>query len=120
MAENENDRQDNGLIIAEVRAYLVNGETIDLLPFKHANDVRSEINKFIEDWARTGFLLKENFMYPWHQVKTVEVLSVQALSSAQAGPFLEDWRLDSEAQQTFWKTRKPQKNEEKKEEPAHA
>jgi hypothetical protein len=103
------------LLIAQVRALLLNGETIDLLPFKHDEDVRAEVNKFVEDWVKTGFLLKENFLYPWHQVKLVEVVSVEAISYAAARPYLDDWRQDSEAQKLFWKTRKPQpKTAEKK------
>ncbi len=104
------------LLVAQVRAFLLNGEAIDLLPFKHEDDVRVEVNKFIEDWAKSGFLLKENLLYPWHQVKMLEVVSVLALTHAQAEPYLEDWRRDTDAQKAFWKTRKPEsKQEEKKE-----
>jgi hypothetical protein len=104
------------ILVAEVRAHFLDGEKVDLLPFKHEEDVRAEVNKFIEDWSKTGFLLKENSMYPWHRVKAVEVVSVQAMTHAQAAPYFERWRQDTEAQKTFWKTRKSQaKKEEKKE-----
>ncbi len=111
------------ILIAEVRAYLVSGETIELLPFKHEEDVRAEINKFIEDWSKSGFLLKENFLYPWNQVKLIEVVSVNAMSHAEAQPYLEEWQRDSDAQKAFWKTRKPKAKEEDKKDggagPAH-
>jgi len=106
-AGKKEEPKDDVLLIAEVKAYFLNGESVDLLPFKHETDVRAEVNTFIEDWVKTGFLLKENFLYPWHQVKAVEVVSVQALSHAEAAPYLEVWRRDTEAQKVFWKTRKP-------------
>jgi hypothetical protein len=106
MAESS-ESKDDILLIAQVKAYLVTGETVDLLPFKHAEDVRAEVNKFIEDWAKTGFLLQGPFLYPWQQVKSVEVVSVQAMTHDQAQPFLDEWERDTEAQKAFWKTRKP-------------
>ncbi len=115
--EKEKDApKEDVILIAEVRAYLVSGETIDLLPFKHEEDVRAEINKFIEDWSKTGFLLKENFLYPWEQVKLIEVASVKAMSHAEAKPYLEEWQRDSDAQKAFWKTRKAKAKEGEKEE----
>jgi hypothetical protein len=117
MAETEEAPKENILLIAQVRANLLTGGVIDLLPFKHQEDVRAEVNKFIEDWVKTGFLLKENFLYPWHQVKNVEVVWVKALTQAEAKPYLDVWQLDTEAQKSCWKTRKPAgKQDEKKEE----
>jgi hypothetical protein len=112
--ESSNEPKEDVILTAEVRAHFLDGETVDLLPFKHEEDVRAEINKFIEDWSKTGFLLKERFMYPWHQVKQVEVVSVQAMTHAQATPYFDQWRQDTEAQKTFWKTRKPQAKKEEK------
>jgi len=103
---NDDAQQGDELLIAEVKAYFIDGEAVDLLPFKHETDVRAEVNKFIEEWVKTGFLLQGPFLYPWHQVKMVEVVSVQALTHAQAAPYLENWRQDTEAQKAFWKTRK--------------
>jgi hypothetical protein len=113
MAESSNEKNENVLLVAQVRAHLLSGEPIDLLPFKHPEDVRAEVNKFIEDWSKTGFLLQRNFLYPWNQVRLIEVLSVQEMSKAEAEPFLAEWRKDSEAQSAFWKTRKPQQAEKK-------
>ncbi len=109
-----NEPKEDVILIAEVRAHFLDGEIVDLLPFKHEEDVRAEVNKFIEDWSKTGFLLKENFMYPWHQVELVEVISVQAMTHAQAAPYFEQWREDTAAQKGFWKTRKPQAKKEEK------
>jgi len=107
MAETEEVPRENTLLVAQVRANLLTGGALDLLPFKHEQDVRSEVNKLIEDWSKTGFLLKENFFYPWHQVKNVEVVWVKALTQAEAKQYLDVWRLDLEAQKSFWKTRQP-------------
>lgn len=115
MAEDKEESKapnEDVLLVAHVRALFLNGDSVDLLPFKHEADVRAAINGFIEDWVRTGFLLKENRLYPWHQVKHVEVVSVKALSHAEAQPYLEVWRLDTEAQKEFWKTRKTQQKED--------
>lgn len=119
MAEDKKDGpKEDVILIAEVRAHFLDGKTVDLLPFKHEEDVRAEVNKFIEDWSKTGFLLKQNVMYPWHQVKMVEVISVQAMTHAQAAPYIDQWNQDSEAQKSFWKTRKPQAKKEEKTESA--
>ena len=102
------------ILIAEATAFFVDGETVDLLPFKHEEDVHAEVNKLIEEWSKTGFLLKGRFLLPWHQVKMIEVVSVQAMTHAEAGPYVEQWRQDTEAQKAFWKTRKPQGKKEEK------
>jgi hypothetical protein len=112
----DDEQKEDVILIAEVRAYLLGGETVDLLPFKHEEDVRAEVNKFIEDWSKTGFLLKEHYLYPWHQVTTIEVTSVRAMTHAQAAPHIQRWDEDSAAQKAFWKTRKPQDKNDKKDE----
>ncbi|AXC11545.1 hypothetical protein ACPOL_2221 [Acidisarcina polymorpha] len=121
MAEkSEEQPKDDLLLVAHVRARLLGGEVIDLLPFKHETDVRGEVNRFIEDWVKTGFLLKQNLLYPWHQVQRVEVVSVQILNPEQAQPYLEVWKLDTDGQKDFWKTRQPQgKKDGEKEGGAH-
>jgi hypothetical protein len=121
MAEDKDKKdqpKEDIILIAEVRAHLHDGETIDLLPSTHEEDVRTEVNQFIDDWSKTGFLLKENFLYPWHRVKVVEVMSVQAMTHAQAAPYIDQWNQDTEAQKAFWKTRKPQAKKEEKTESA--
>jgi len=103
---NYEEPNEDAILIAEVRATMLDGETVALLPFKHEEDVRAEVNKFVGDWAKTGFLLKDNFLYPWHRVKAVEVASVQRMTRSQAQPYLDAWTEDTEAQKTFWKTHK--------------
>ena len=110
----EEQKKEDVLLVAEVRAHFLDGATVNLLPFKNEEDVRAEVNKFIEDWSKTGFLLKGNFMYPWHQVKSVEVLSVRSMTHAEAQPYLTDWERDTEAQKVFWKTRTPKGKEQPK------
>ena len=104
------------VLVAQVRAHLINGDSFDLLPFRHEEDVRSQVNDFIEEWANTGFLLRNRFLYPWSQVKAIEAVSVEAMTHAQARPYDEVWQRDAEAHRVFWKTRKPRGQKDKKEE----
>jgi hypothetical protein len=70
------------MLIARLKAHLVTGETIELLPVRHETDVKKEVSELLKDWASSGFLIWEKFVYPWHQVQTVEV-SVESLSSGE-------------------------------------
>ncbi len=115
MTEKHAEQKRDVLLIAEVKAYLLDGETVELLPFKHEKDVRAEVNTFIEDWSKTGFLMKDGTCYPWHRVKSVEITSVNAMTHAEAAPYLQAWRQDTERQKRFWKTVEPQAKEEKDE-----
>jgi hypothetical protein len=36
------------------------------------------------------------------------------MTYAQAAPYFDQWRQDTETQKTFWKTRKPQAKKEEK------
>ena len=71
------------MLIAHLRAHLVTGETVELLSVRHETDVKKELTRLLEGWASSGFLIWEKFVYPWHQVKTIEV-AVESLSSAEA------------------------------------
>jgi hypothetical protein len=71
------------MLIAYLKAHLVTGETVDLLPVRHETDVKTELNGLLEGWASSGFLIREKFVYPWHQVKTIEV-SIENLSKEEA------------------------------------
>jgi hypothetical protein len=70
------------MLIARLKAHLVTGETVELLPVRHETDVKKEVTELLNGWASSGFLIWEKFVYPWHQVKTVEV-SVENLSSGE-------------------------------------
>lgn len=71
------------MLIAHLKAHLVSGESVDLLPVRHETDVKKEVNALLEGWASSGFLIRERLVYPWHQVQTIEV-SIQNLSSAES------------------------------------
>jgi hypothetical protein len=95
------------LLIAQMRAHLVSGETFELLPIKHENDVKSEVESLTQSWAESGFLVHGRFIYPWHQVKWVEVTQVEELPLQLA-----DRRYDqlyaaerARMQENFWRTR---------------
>jgi hypothetical protein len=71
------------MLIAHLQAHLVTGETVELLPVRHETDVKKELTGLLEGWASSGFLIWEKFVYPWHQVQTIEV-TVESLSSGDA------------------------------------
>lgn len=104
----EQKNQPKVLLIAHVKAHLVNGEAFDLLPIKHEEDVKGEVNALIESWAKTGFLLRGRHIYPWHQVKNVEVLDVEELPLREAHLRLEELYAADRArmQESFWRTKK--------------
>jgi hypothetical protein len=71
------------MLIAHVKAHLVTGETVELLPVRHETDVKKELSGLLEGWHSSGFLIWERFVYPWHQVKSIEV-AVESVSNAEA------------------------------------
>jgi hypothetical protein len=73
------------MLIAYLKAHLVSGETVELLPVRHETDVKKEVSGLLESWASSGFLIWEKFVYPWHQVQTIEVrvVNLSAEESAQ-------------------------------------
>ena len=71
------------MLIAYLKAHLTSGETLDLLPVQHENDVKKEVSGLLESWASSGFLIRDRFAYPWHQVQRIEV-SVEQLSNEDA------------------------------------
>jgi hypothetical protein len=77
------NRGEPHMLIAHLKARLVSGETIELLPVQHETDVKKELSSLLEGWSSSGFLIWEKFVYPWHQVQTIEV-TVQRLSAAEA------------------------------------
>ena len=101
------------LLIAQLRAFLVSGESFDLLPIKHEQDVKTEVESLIESWAESGFLIHGRFIYPWHQVKQVEVTQVEEMPLQLARQRFDDLYAAQRArmQEDFWRTR--QKSEKK-------
>lgn len=115
MAEEGRSQKEDVVLVAHVRAHMVDGESVDLLPFRHEEDVRSPVKDFIGDWAKSGFLLHDNFFYPWTRVRSVEVTYVEELTHEQSLRYIDEWHRDGYKEQAFWKTRRSaaKKDEEK-------
>ena len=91
------------MLIAHLKAHLVTGETVELLPVRHETDVKKELTGLLEGWASSGFLVWEKFVYPWHQVETIEV-TVENLSSGEAAQRMLDLHGAARARrhEEFW------------------
>ncbi len=111
------EQQPQVILIAHLHAQLVSGETLKLLPIRHENDVKSDVIKLLEDWAKSGFLLRGNVAYPWHQVKLVEVTEIEELAPHEVHQRMLTLEGEDRAQmqQGFWKTRAVQKDEKDQE-----
>jgi hypothetical protein len=109
------------VLIAHATVHLVNDESFDLLPFKSDEDVKSKVADLMENWSKSGFLLRGRYIYPWHQVAHVEVTLVEEMSPIESEQQLIDWEINDQyrLQQGFWKTKKPrEKKDESKQESA--
>ena len=95
------------LLIAQLRAHLVSGESFDLLPIHHEQDVKSEVESLVESWSESGFLVHGRFIYPWHQVKHVEVTQVEEMPVELARQRYPEFygAARARAQDDFWRTR---------------
>jgi hypothetical protein len=105
------------LLIAQLRAFLVSGESFDLLPIKHEQDVKSEVESLVQSWAESGFLVHGRFIYPWHQVKHVEVTQVEEMPLQLAHQRFDELYAAQRArmQEGFWRThRKSEKKTNEK------
>ena len=111
--EPKKDDQPQVLLIAQLRAHLVSGESFDLLPIKHEQDVKTEVESLMESWAESGFLVHGRFIYPWQQVKHVEVTQVEEMPVRLAHQRLDELYAADRArtQENFWRTH--QKTEKK-------
>ena len=91
------------MLIARLKAHLVTGETVELLPVRHETDVKKEVTGLLEGWASSGFLIWEKFVYPWHQVQTIEV-AVENLSSGEVAQRMLDLHGGDRARlhEEFW------------------
>jgi hypothetical protein len=92
------------MLIGHLKAHLVTGETVEWLPVRHETDVKKELNRLLEGWASSGFLIWEKFVYPWHQVETIEV-AVESLSNGEAAQRMLNLHDADRAQlhDEFWK-----------------
>jgi hypothetical protein len=92
------------MLIAHLKAHLVTGETVELLPVRHETDVKKELSGLLEGWHSSGFLIWEKFVYPWHQVRSIEV-AVESVSNAEAAQRMVDLHGADRARlhEEFWK-----------------
>jgi hypothetical protein len=104
------------LLIAQLRAHLLNGEALELLPIKHESDVKHEVEALVQSWSDSGFLLHGRFVYPWHQVRAIEVVSVEEMPIRLAHQRLEELygAERARAQEAFWRTRHQKEDPDKK------
>ena len=115
--DTKKEKQPEVLLIAQLRAFLVSGESFDLLPIKHEQDVKSEVESLVESWAESGFLVHGRFIYPWHQVKHVEVTQVEEMPLPLAHQRFDELYAAQRArmQEDFWPTcRKTERKPEEK------
>ena len=91
------------MLIAHLKAHLVSGETVELLPVRHETDVKQELSSLLKEWASSGFLIREKFVYPWHQVQTIEV-TVEVLTAADSAQRMLNLKGADRAklQEEFW------------------
>jgi len=114
----EKTNQPDTVLIAHATVHLINGESFDLLPFTDAEDVKKKVADLMENWSKSGFLLRGRHLYPWHQVARIEVISVEEILPSEAEQRLIDWEINDQyhLQQGFWKTKKErEKKDESKE-----
>ena len=113
-----NPRPQNAtVLVAYVTVHLQSGKSFEMLPFEDENDVKSKVADLLADWARSGFLIQGNRIYPWHQVLRIEATEVLELSPADSQLRMEEWQARDlyRLQQSFWRTKRPReaKQEEK-------
>jgi hypothetical protein len=104
------------VLLAHVTVHLTSGDSFELLPFRDDADVKSRVTDLLDDWAKSGYLVRGGNIYPWHQVKLVEATSVTELSRRDSEQPLVEWQTSdlSHLQQAFWKTKHPRKSEQEK------
>jgi len=97
------------VLIAYATVHLESGESFELLPFEDPNDVKSRVCDLIEDWARSGYLVRGNQYYPWHRVRRVEVTKVVEMTRDEADRELRNNGTQEAArlQRSFWRTKHP-------------
>lgn len=117
MADSKQNGQpgDETVLLAHVTVHLLSGESFELLPFEDDRDVKSRVSDLLEDWQDSGFLIRGNRIYPWHQVQFVEATDVQELARAESARRMEEWRGREvyRLQQSFWRTKPEPEGKEK-------
>jgi hypothetical protein len=106
--------EDETVLAAYVTVHLTSGDSFELLPFRDDADVKSKVTDLLDDWAKSGYLVRGGHIYPWHQVKLVEATSVTELSRRDSEQQLVEWQTSdlTHLQQAFWKTKHPRKSKQ--------
>jgi hypothetical protein len=106
--------EDETVLAAYVTVHLTSGDSFELLPFRDDADVKSKVTDLLDDWAKSGYLVRGGHIYPWHQVKLVEATSITELSRRDSEQQLVEWQTSdlTHLQQAFWKTKHPRKSKQ--------
>lgn len=96
------------VLVAYVTVHLDNGESFELLPFEDTHDVKSKVIDLVEEWARSGSLVRGNNIYPWHRVQRLHATKVEELKLEDARLRREQWQAQEteRLQQSFWQTKR--------------
>ena len=74
--DRRNTQDEQVVLVAQLRAFLISGESFDLVPIEDEQDVKSAVESLLRNWADSGFLIHGRLIYPWHQVRHIEVMQV--------------------------------------------
>ncbi|MGC2621151.1 MAG: hypothetical protein WA414_19055 [Acidobacteriaceae bacterium] len=112
----DKDALDATVLVAQVTVHLEDGQSFELLPFQDTQDVKSKVEDLVGDWAKSGFLLRGNVIYPWHRVVRVEATQVDELPRGDAEQRMKEWQSrDTERMvQSFWRTKKAREKKDEK------
>ncbi|MBW4026376.1 MAG: hypothetical protein HIU93_03160 [Acidobacteria bacterium] len=118
MEDNPENPYPPTVLVAYATATLVDGASFELLPFLDEYDVKSKFTSLLESWAESGFLLRGQRVYPWHQVRHVEVSRVVEMSEQDAHQRILDWEKAefSEQQHNFWRMKRSMEKADEKSE----
>ena len=97
------------VLVAYVTVHLEDGESFELLPFEDTHDVKSKVSDLVEEWVRSGVLVRGNQLIPWHRVRRLEATKVEELKLVDARLRREQWQAQEteRLQQSFWLTKEP-------------
>jgi hypothetical protein len=116
MADKKETERPEGetVLVANVTVHLTSGTSFELLPFQDDVDVKSKVTDLLDDWAKSGYLVRGGHIHPWHQVKLVEATSVTELARRDSEQQLIVWQTSdlTHLQQAFWKTKRPRKSKQ--------
>ncbi len=111
MADPTPEPKPETVLIAHVTAYLLDGTSFELYPFIDPQDVKAKVSQLVEGWASSGFLLRDAYLVPWHQVKHLEATAVEEVQREEVQARLDAWHAEDHrrALQNFWKTKQEAK-----------